>query len=104
MTDAPGAPVMGYGMTTGSGRGDAASVAAGWLSLTAAPTFAAMALWTGFGVAPEMACMTGASPLNAMALMYALMSAVHAAPWLRLFSGRRHGGGSPALTARGQRR
>jgi hypothetical protein len=66
--------------------------AADWLSLAAAPTFAAMALVTAAGGAGplDMLC-AGASPLGGMFLsgmvpMYVLMSAFHAAPWLRLLS------------------
>ena len=57
------------------------------LSLAAAPTFAAMALVTAFGgPGPlDMLC-SGASPLGGMVPMYGLMSAFHAAPWLRLIS------------------
>jgi hypothetical protein len=72
-----------------TGSGHAVSGAAGWLGLAATPTFAVMALWTGLsGDQPDMLCMgmQGASPLSGMALMYALMGAFHAAPWLRLLS------------------
>ena len=64
--------------------------AAEWLSLAAAPTFAAMALLTGAlgdGI-PAMLCSHDASPLGGMAAMYALMCAFHLSPWLRLISGR----------------
>ena len=74
----------------GSGHA-AAPGAAGWLGLAAAPTFALMALWTViWGGHPDMLCMSmhEASPLNGMALMYALMSIFHAAPWLKLISSR----------------
>jgi hypothetical protein len=60
-------------------------------SSVAAPTFAILALWTGlFGGQPDVLCMgmQGASPLNGMALMYALMSIFHAAPWLKLIFSR----------------
>jgi hypothetical protein len=62
-----------------------------WLSLAAAPTFAAMALLTHVpGGAPDMICSAaGASPLSGMVPMYLLMSAFHLAPWLKLISGRR---------------
>lgn len=73
----------------------AAAAAAKGLALAAAPTFAAMALWTGlFSGRPDMPCMGAqdASPLNGMALMYALMSVLHAAPWLKLISRRRDRG------------
>jgi hypothetical protein len=54
-----------------------------WLSLAAAPTFAAMALVTALGVGPaDMLC--SASPIGGMAPMYALMSVFHVGPWLRL--------------------
>ncbi len=74
------------------GSGDAAAPgAAGLLSLAAAPTFAAMALWTGvFGSQSDILC-TGpqsGSPLGGMTLMYLLMSAFHLAPWLKLASSR----------------
>ena len=62
-----------------------------WLSLAAAPTFAIMALLTGlFGGTPDALCaaMQGTSPLTGMVPMYLLMSAFHAAPWVRLVSGR----------------
>ena len=66
--------------------------AAGWLSLAAAPTFAIMALMTAVlgGGAPEALC-SSASPLSGMIPMYLLMSAFHAAPWLRQIFGRRSG-------------
>lgn len=57
------------------------------LAFAAAPTFAIMALLTGcFGGGPmEMMCSAGPmSALSGMATMYLLMSAFHAAPWLRL--------------------
>jgi hypothetical protein len=60
---------------------------ASWLGFAAAPTFAAMALWTGlFNGQSNMLCMgmPDASPLSGMAPMYALMSAFHAGPWLKL--------------------
>jgi hypothetical protein len=81
-----------HDVETCDGSGHTASGAAGWLGLAAAPTFAIMALWTGLlGDQPDVLCMSmqGASPLNGMALMYALMSAFHAAPWLKLISRRR---------------
>jgi hypothetical protein len=62
------------------------------LSLAAAPTFAVMALLTGVleNRTPEMLCGAthGASPLSGMALMYALMSAFHITPWLKVISAR----------------
>ena len=63
------------------------------LSLAASPTFAIMALLTGVsgGGSPAMLCSTTqyASPLSGMVAMYMLMSAFHAAPWLRLISSLR---------------
>ena len=60
-----------------------------WLALAAAPAFAGMALLTAAGGAPDMLCAGGSSALGGMGLMYLLMSAFHAAPWLKLISGRR---------------
>ena len=64
--------------------------AAEFLSLAAAPTFAAMALLTALGGGGPLAmlCSSGASPLTGMVPMYLLMSAFHAGPWLRLLAGR----------------
>ena len=81
------------GGCVGSGHA-AAPGAAGWLGLAAAPTFGLMMLWTVMSSGqPDMLCMSmhDASPLNGMALMYALMSIFHAAPWLKLISSRRSG-------------
>ncbi len=63
---------------------------AAWLSLAAAPTFAVMALLAGVqdGRMPEMMCSAGGSALSGMVTMYALMSAFHLGPWLRLFARR----------------
>ena len=60
------------------------------LCLAASPTFACLALLTGFhgGGAMDLLC-AGASPLNGMTAMYALMSGFHPAPWLRLAARRR---------------
>ena len=82
-----------------SGHADAGNAAArgaaDWLSLAAAPTFATMALLTGVfaGGEPDVLCaaLHGESPLGGMAPMYALMSAFHAGPWLRLIFRRRSG-------------
>jgi hypothetical protein len=75
-------------MSTLSPRGRIA--AADWLSLAAAPTFAVMAAVTALGGAgPLDTLCSGASPLGGMSgmvPMYVLMSAFHAAPWLRLLS------------------
>ena len=68
----------------------AVSAAATALVFAAAPTCALLALWTTFAGDRSMLCMgmQDASSLNGMALMYALMSAFHATPWLRLISRR----------------
>jgi hypothetical protein len=69
--------------------------AVSWLSLAAAPTFAFMALLTAIedGGMPGMLCLgvQDGSPLTGMVPMYLLMTAFHAAPWLRLLAGRRDG-------------
>lgn len=75
--------------------GYAAPGAARWLGLAAAPTFAIMAVWTGFlHGQPDMLCMAmqHSSPTSGMTLMYALMCVFHVAPWLRLITGRRSRG------------
>jgi hypothetical protein len=62
------------------------------LALVAAPAFAIMALVSatpGDGAAAMLCGGAQGSPLGGMVVMYLLMSAVHAAPWLRLFTGRR---------------
>lgn len=71
-------------------RRDAAALgAAGWLSLAAAPTFAVMALLTWAQGADAMcSAMPDASPLAGMVPMYALMSAFHLTPWMRLVASR----------------
>lgn len=89
MTDASMSPVVRRDVETCAGGGRTAPGAANWLALAAAPTFAVMALWTGlFGGHADLLCqsMSDASPLNGMALMYALMSVFHGAPWLRRLS------------------
>ena len=63
-----------------------------WLCLGAAPTLALMALLTAIrgGEHAHMLCSaTGASPLGGMVVMYLLMAAFHAPPWLKLLSGAR---------------
>jgi hypothetical protein len=73
-------------------RSAAASRAAEWLGLAAAPTFAIMALQTGVlgGGPAEMLCSTAhPGPLSGMVPMYLLMSVFHASPWLKLISARR---------------
>jgi hypothetical protein len=78
-------------------RGSEASTAANGLALAAAPTFALMALLTGLSSdRSDLLCMDmpDASPLNGMALMYALMSVLHAGPWLKAISRRVSGSDS----------
>jgi hypothetical protein len=67
--------------------------AAEFLYLAAAPTFAIMALLTAVLGGPLDALCSGASPLSGMMPMYALMSAFHMAPWLKLISRRGSGTG-----------
>ena len=94
MTDVSIYPVGRRNVETFAGRGHAATSLAGWLGLAAAPTFALMALWTVFfSGQPDMLCMSmqGSSQVSGMTVMYVLMSAFHAAPWLRFISSRRNG-------------
>jgi hypothetical protein len=82
----------GCGAIRHENRDAAALGAADWLSLAAAPTFAIMALLTvalGGGPADMLCAAKGASPLSGMAVMYALMSAFHLSPWLKLIVSRR---------------
>jgi hypothetical protein len=71
------------------------AVVADRLCLAAAPTFAIMAMLAAAGGdgRHDMVCLAAsdASPLRGMALMYALMSAFHSVPWLKLISSRRRG-------------
>lgn len=71
-------------------RSRAASAFAGALRLSAAPTFATMALLTyaSGGDAAMLLCSTGhgMSPLSGMGPMYLLMSAFHSTPWVNLIS------------------
>jgi hypothetical protein len=79
------------GNETGRRSYMAAPGAAGLLGFAAAPTFALMAVLTGVssGDADVMCpAMHGVSHLSGMVPMYMLMSAFHAAPWLKLISRR----------------
>jgi hypothetical protein len=88
MTDASMPPVMLHNDGGGAGSGFAPGIA-GWLGLAAAPTFALMALWSAASSGPpDVFCMQHGSPLAGMTAMYLLMSAFHAAPWLKLLAGR----------------
>ena len=92
MTKVSNSPVVPHDVETRAGGGNAAPDVARWLGLAAAPTFAIMALWTGFfSGQPDMLCMAmqSSSPMSGMTVMYLLMSAFHAGPWLRLISSRR---------------
>ena len=64
----------------------AASRLARWLGLAATPTFAIMAVLTAvLGGPADMLCSAGHGlSLGGMVPMYLLMSAFHAAAWLRL--------------------
>jgi len=59
---------------------------ADWLRLAAAPIFAFMALLTALGRSPiDQLCSSGhGAPVSGMVVMYLLMSAFHAPPWLSL--------------------
>ena len=92
MTDVSISRVLHHDVDTCAGGGHAAPGLAAWLGLAAGPTFAIMALWSAFfSGQPDMLCMAmqGSSPMGGMTLMYLLMSAFHAAAWLRLISSRR---------------
>lgn len=56
------------------------------LALAAAPTFAAMALWSVVAPSPaRMLCSAASgSPLDAMTAMYLLMAVFHLQPWLQV--------------------
>lgn len=76
---------------SGTSRGSAGRVVAGWLCLAATPTFACLALLSALGGnQPDILCtaMQQAAPLSGMTLMYLLMSTFHAGPWLKLVAGR----------------
>jgi hypothetical protein len=76
-------------------RYDIAAAARDWLGLAAAPTFAFMALVTAIGGEPQLLCSAArlGSPLDGMVVMYLLMGAFHAGPWLKLISARLTGAG-----------
>jgi hypothetical protein len=81
------------GAESGADRPEPAALGvADGLALVAAPAFAIMALISAAPANSPAAMLCGggqAWPLSGMAVMYLLMSAFHAAPWLRIFSGRR---------------
>jgi hypothetical protein len=88
MTEGPSAHSTG-----GASRDDEGATAAlglaEWLCLAATPTFAIMALLTGWGGSPmDRLCSSGhGAPLSGMVTMYLLMSAFHSPPWLSLICG-----------------
>lgn len=79
----------GSGVISRDKGNTATIVAADFLYLAAAPTFAIMALLTAVLGRGSLDALCGASPLSGMVPMYLLMSAFHLAPWLKLFSNRR---------------
>ena len=92
MSEACPANALGGGRGRDGAAGASARSAADWLSLAAAPTFAAMALITvalGGGAEPLCSAAHAGSPFGGMVPMYLLMGAFHSAPWLRLMAGRR---------------
>src|SRR5262245_7024422 len=94
MTDVLMSRVVHHDVETCTGSDHGAPGLAHWLGLAAAPTFAIMASWIAFfGGQPDMLCMAmqDSSPMSRMTVMYLLMGAFHAAPWLRLISSRRSG-------------
>jgi hypothetical protein len=62
--------------------------ASAWLHLAATPAFVVMALVTATAPATgmDMLCspMHGTAALGSMTMMYLLMSALHAGPWLQM--------------------
>ena len=92
----------GSGATRYENGHAAATGAADWLYLAAAPTFAIMALLTVvLGGGSPLCSIASASPLTGMVPMYLLMSAFHLPPWLKLISSRR--GRAPSVLTRPRR-
>jgi len=74
-------------------RAGSARRASSGLHLAATPTFAAMALVSAIAPVAPMDMLCSAShgfAWDGMAVMYALMSAFHAGPWLRMIAARQH--------------
>lgn len=81
----------------------AAPAIVGWLSRAAAPTFAVMAVLSAVqesGAAAVLCSVQHTSPLTGMAAMYALMSAFHLPPWLKLIATWWRGASTRSTTAR----
>lgn len=73
-------------------RGRSARRASHGLHLAAAPVFAVMALATAIapGAPMDMSCPASHGfAWSGMTVMYALMSAFHAGPWLRMLAARK---------------
>ena len=73
-------------------NGTSAPEPTGWLSLAAAPIFAAMALARAMAAGGPMDALCGPGsnwPLDGMVVMYGLMCVFHVTPWLKWLSDRR---------------
>jgi hypothetical protein len=81
-------PPCGDAFDDGS-TGAAAGRLGQWLSMSATPTFAIMALLTGLDGGPvDKLCSAGLGTLlSGMVPMYLMMAAFHAPPWLKLIFG-----------------
>jgi hypothetical protein len=93
MTDMSMPSVTSHDVDTCTGGRRVASGLTRWLGLSAAPTFAFMAMWSAFfSGQPDMLymAMQYSSPMSGMTVMYLLMSAFHLSPWLKLIAGRRY--------------
>jgi hypothetical protein len=99
----------GSDMTTRTGKEKLASSprpaidAAGWLGLTAAPTFALMAWISAVGSADMTMCSASSAllPATEMALMYMLMSLFHLSPWMKFLSARSRRPNTPVTQTEG---
>src|SRR4029453_12915314 len=94
MTDVSISPVRRRNVDICAGCGHAAAGLAVWLRLAPPPALKPRGPWSRFFPGqPDMLCMAmqGSSPVSGMTVMYVLMSAFHAAPWLRFISSRQNG-------------